>query len=232
MMSPEEKDILLLKMLNDPGTLSEQEICQIMAEDELRELSAISAELKQLYAPSVHIDADKEWAVFRCRIQPRRHRNILRWYYAAAAVFAGLIIVSVVLLYLNGNSPDSRQTCVLTKADSIFSVPLHQVDEDTLPTQASEAKKAAVSSSSAENRVISVAKKRNVSRKRPAPTVKDVDVEEYLRLEQARIDNEIALQKARIQEARLRAECEWMQAMNVDCDCNSLIKEINNVIAQ
>lgn len=97
-MTDEQREILLGRLLERPESLSEAEIAEVLADDELRDLYALSTDLQgALWQPKQGLE--DEWERFRKQVQrPRRVRRPgwrgFAWTASAAALLAGALLVS------------------------------------------------------------------------------------------------------------------------------------------
>lgn len=197
-MTQQEKDILLEKML-DPGVLlTDEEIGIIMGDGELREIYDVSAALRGACVQPSVVNMEREWRLFRHKIHPKPSR--WRWAMRVAAIFLGVLVVSAIVKVAVDRTltPD---TPVLAEVSSPKQPEVQVVDH--------KAERPLIESEDA----APPASRQAVRRKRAAlrPTVEvetvveDIDVDEYLRIQQAGIDNDVALMQSQLYIDELQA---------------------------
>lgn len=190
-MTEVQKEILIAKILDSPSCLSDEEVGIILHDDEMRDIYEISAAVNgSVRASEMALDVDDEWSRFRARY--RKNGSPLRWIVRTAAVISGIILVSLLAGFLIFRISPADETKVIAKADPaiIIGESLPAIKEEYAPAIPAEAEKPAKP----------ITKTRKAPRKESAPgqdTI-EIDIDEYLRIQQAAIDNEIALQTARI----------------------------------
>ena len=191
-MTDELKDILIAKMLDAPRSLTDEEVELIMRDDELREIYQISAEINRASAPMPEIDTEAEWARFRPRIMGRP--SLTRRFMRVAAIFLGVIFASSILVRLVDHLLTSENPPMTARYAEPAEAPIDTVRSQEIPDSISEPE------------IIPPARK---TYRRPAPETLlasaedadqavDLDIDEYLRVQQARIDNDLAMQNAEI----------------------------------
>lgn len=150
-MTDEDKDILIMKMIDDPASLSENEIETILNDGELHDIYETSSSIGGAYAASREFNAASEWALFRQRVRkkPPVWRRVMR----IAAILLGIAAVSGFLTTIFDHSHEDDSTDFYTRAEL------------------------------------------------PETVISDeIDIEEYLRIQKARIDNDIAMLNAEMYE--------------------------------
>lgn len=198
-MTEAQKEILIAKMLDAPSSLSDEELNAILDDEELRDIYAASALVSSAKAAQPVLDTRAEWERFRPRI--RRKPSSLRWIMRVAAIFLGVIFASAIA----GNLIDYVFTYyapqpAIAKADSpqqSDSAPLVQAaqqtvePEMTLKVETPKQKKHPATPS----RHLAKADIPKPAAELPVVDT-DIDIDEYLRIQQARIDNDLAVQFA------------------------------------
>ncbi|MDE6668534.1 MAG: hypothetical protein K2K26_02485, partial [Muribaculaceae bacterium] len=147
------------------------------------------------------INVDEEWERFRPYIKPKP--TPMRWIMKVAAIFLGIVSVSAIVIKI---------------IDSVFTTYTHpgivKVEQPVVPAQITTLKETTQELLAAPETttVTSVKKKQLNKRKRkvskaaeveivePEKVIQsdEVDIDEFLRIQQARIDNDLALQTARV----------------------------------
>jgi len=201
-MTEEQKDILIAKMIDAPSTLSDEEVELIQHETELAEIYEMSAVVSGACIAQPEIDMEKEWERF-CP-QLRQRPASYRWVFRFAAIFAGLVFISALMVMIVDRLfADGGQTMVASlEKPSVggmeFRVEATPPDPET-PVVAEAARR----------KPATVRRRRNVkarvSERNPITPQDEREVEEYLRLQQARIDNDLALLCAEIFEEEYKS---------------------------
>lgn len=188
-MTEDQKEILIAKMIDLPASLSEEELEQIVKDPELREIYEISSRLDDALAPMPDIDMADEWA----RMQPRlrRHHSVMSRSLRVAAAVAGVVIVSGLAVLTRNHFQPVQQEKVIAEIISRKNDKSMQT-ATTIATAVydNEVKEAEVP---AKPHPKAKKKKTNFT-----PQTEDIDIDELLRIKQARIDNEIAMQNIEI----------------------------------
>ncbi len=212
-MTEEQKDILMMKMIDSPCSLSEDEIRAIMNDEELRDIYETSSGLSGAYAGSKEIDVAAEWALFRHRLH--RKPSAWNWVMRVAAIFLGVAFLSGITAKLIDHIFDRGEAPEYAVALEV---------EPEIGIAEPEMECGAQVIESAPSPIKMDAGVPSGSMARAGSGVKEMDAEEYLRIQQARIDNEIAMMTARLYEERYQ-----MLLMDEDCE-DEEIEFLENVI--
>lgn len=196
-MTEEQKEILIAKMLDAPSSLSDEELDAIVRDEELREIYDISSAVSGACIRYPEMDATKEWERFLPRI---RRRPFTMWrIMRVAAIFLGVVFVFGIAVKTVDDPGLHDDTIVVAKIEPSVapeiepsiapeaepSMPPEQpVALDTKPISAPSPAKAeaAVQNTTVESN--------------------DIDIDEYLRVQKAKVDNDLAMQAAEIYEAQ------------------------------
>ncbi|MCF0187628.1 MAG: hypothetical protein HUJ98_14210 [Bacteroidaceae bacterium] len=90
-MTPEQKEDLIAKMIDQPHTLTTSEMGAILDDDELKGLYTTAVELKNAATPTKNYDVNQEWETFKPRLT--KHRNMAVSYRRWAAALVVLLSV-------------------------------------------------------------------------------------------------------------------------------------------
>lgn len=203
-MTEEQKETLIAKMLEAHSSLSDMELEMIQNDAELKDLYEVSSALSGANKCSVEIDINKEWELFRPRIQ--RKPSMMRWIMRVAAIFLGVVFFSGIAVRLIDQSLNSDNIKVISE--------IEQSSNTGIPYNTNSINR---DSNENENRKNEIERRKRIrnnpfimprqylakSKKHSNDTkslVNEIDIDEYLRIQQARIDNELALQAAAIYE--------------------------------
>lgn len=215
-MTEEQKDILIARMLDAPELLSEQELELIMHNEELRDIYELSATIEGATRPQPEIDVEKEWATFRKRIV--RKPSALRRFMRVAAIFLGVLLVSALMVRFIDNLLQTDQPPLIAmtkpaKAPEVKAAPdsistIAAVKEQSLPSPAQQRKRSAPAVRKAAPIAAPEVESLNID---------DEQIDEYLRIQQACIDNELALQTAEMMADELAQIQQLYEINGADC---------------
>lgn len=199
-MTEEQKEILLGRMVDNPAGLSSDDMAMIAGDEELRELYQLSADLKTACVKPPEIDEAKEWQHFRSRMcvagRRRRWSRMVR----VAAIFLGVMLLSGVAVTLIDRlmlMPESTEIAAVP-VDTVAVAPMQK--EAAGPRLIAEAVvKETVKETGGEAKC--------AGGKQSTPS--EPSIEEYLAVQQARIENEIATELAEAIKQQYLAEQEW-----------------------
>lgn len=207
-MTEQEKDILIEKMLDAPGQLSPGEITAILADGELRDIYGISVRLKTALHRPPAVDAADEWKRFSRRITVRRRRPLIAMMRCVAAVVA-LLLVSVVIVRLEVGDGDADIQDKLADskntADSA-AVVSPATGDTTMPAPETVD---CINAGEAKPHVAAAPRRKTQRAITPAVQAEcyaEADIDHYIRVEQARIDNDVAMAMAEAYKAMYVAD--------------------------
>ncbi|MDE6299323.1 MAG: hypothetical protein K2M10_06745, partial [Muribaculaceae bacterium] len=192
-MTEEQKEILIAKMLDAPDSLSEAEVEMILHDDELRQLQAISYEMEDALTPGPKIDIERELDLWRLRLRKRPSK--FRWIMRVAAVFAGVMILSggvvklVDFIFSQGEETVTAEVDKSSDPQLIISLPMPTIEDAQIAETKTPPAEKKLSTSS--RRII-----HKSARKLPAEREEEFDIDEYIRLQQAKVEHELAMQGA------------------------------------
>lgn len=182
-MTDHDKEILLEKMLDSPAELTDKELREIMSNDELLDIYNMSAAVSATCANQPEINSEDEWRMFRPRIKNRPMRG--RWVMRVAAIFFAVAFLSSITVKIIDAVFYDDETLVFTEMQPGAFHPLY------------------IASSPIEKECEELP---------PSPPVRkpkeEIDIEECILIEQARIDNDIALHQAALYEEEYTAMIE------------------------
>lgn len=214
-MTEQDKDILVGKMLDSPSSLTDEELSKILNDDELRDIYEASSAVKGAYMSLSEIEVENEWRGFRRRILPKP--SPLRWMVKIAAIFLGIVLLSGILVKIvdYGLTQDDKPF-VTDAGQSMVNNPSGGIDVDI---DLSDTKERVDDMSEIETTTpvyVSATSGRLKSTAGKVEVEEDIDIDGYLRSQQAEIDYEIALLNAEIYLDERDAMQEFVGYMNAD----------------
>lgn len=225
-MTEEIKNTLIGKMVDRPDELTSDEIMAICSDEELRELYEISTKLQDTLQPEPPTTVAQEWDMFSRRLEIRHpKKKLYRLLLQTAAVVAGVLLISAVIIKITGDAPSAS---VPSLTADVINSGITECPADTIRCQND---KLVTTLKNDASHIADVSKPdKNHSAKKAKSTSTPTatpDFDEYLRIEQARIDNEIAMAMAEVYEAEYLASLEADCALNM-ADGNVSTEENNN----
>lgn len=212
-MTEEIKNTLIEKMIDRPDELTSDEIMAICGDEELRELYEISTKLQDTLQPAPQTTVTQEWDMFSSRLDIRRPKKKLYLrLLQTAAVVASILLISAVIVKITGHAPsasDSSLTADVINTD-ITKSPADTIrcqNDKLVTTLKNDGSHIAEASKPDKNHSAKKAKSASTPTATP-------NFDEYLRIEQARIDNEIAMAMAEVYEA------EYLASLEANCTFN------------
>ena len=195
-MTEEQKDILIAKMLDSPSSLSDKELEAILSDEELRDIYEMSAAVSSAYIGQPDFDTADEWDRFRPNI--RRRPMPMRWAMRVAAIFLGVVFVGGVLVRIIDKALDTPQTTVAKVQETRKSVEIKSNEENIDPKVIlkDEDSQSLVPRSKETSSGQHMPMTKTMKKKQMELPEEEIDVDEYLRLQQARIDNDLAMMAA------------------------------------
>lgn len=195
-MTEEKKEFLIAKMLDSPSSLSDEEMDVILHDDELKDIYEMSSAVSGACIRQSEIDMAEEWERFRPRI--RRKPSAMRWVMRVAAIFLGVVVASGIVVKLTDYLLSSEEQPVIAKVEERDVV---TPDSISIPVAANEPVMKVEEALPVGNQM---AHKRHRAKAAVVAadtiTAYDLDddeyIEQYLRVQQARIDNELAMMTA------------------------------------
>lgn len=195
-MTEEQKEILLGRMVDNPAGLSSDDMAMIAGDEELRELYQLSADLKTACVKPPEIDEAKEWQCFRSRMRVVGRRRRWSRMMRVAAIFLGVMLLSGVAVTL------IDRLMLMPESTEIAAVP---VDTVTVAPMQKEAAGPELIADVAVKEAVGEAKRAGWKHSTPS----EPSIEEYLAVQQARVENEIATELAEAIKQQYLAEQEW-----------------------
>lgn len=196
-MTSEEKDILIEKMIDRPESLRSDEISRVLSDPELRDLYDISVRLTDELSQEPEVNVDAEWVKMRSLIAGKKRTNGFksRWMWIAAGVVAILICATVAIkLNLSTDMQKVELPC-LAKVEETNVAKQSCVNQPSVEA-AGESLTEEVADEPEQ-----MGQKQNKKRYGNVREVQGPDssaIDEYLRIREARIDNEVSVALARI----------------------------------
>lgn len=198
-MTEEQKEILITRMIDSPSSLSDEELEMILQDEELLSLYNVSAALGNACFPQPELDMHAEWESFRKRI--RRRQVSMRWQMRVAAIFLGVIFASAIAIKIINNLIVGEQSPVIAKVEQS---PESTADDMNFQSSEEEMKAAETEKNTLAEEgnysSISISKtatcEANQGEAKLVDSERDEDIDEFLRLQQARVDNDLAVMAA------------------------------------
>ena len=214
-MTEQDKDILIGKMLDSPSSLTEEELGMILTDEELKDIYEISSSLKGACVAQSEMDVRREWRLFRRRILPTP--SPIRWIMRVAAIFLGVMLLSGIIVRFADSILTADQPVVADALQSVNKnnrffggdVKDHTSNDGGSISEMSVGKIHTVVVKPIEHR-----KSRNAAKK--VEVEEEFDVEEYLRVQRAEMDHEVALLNAEMYLDQRDAIQEFVGYMNDD----------------
>lgn len=199
-MTEEQKDILIARMLDSPASLTDEQLEMIFHDEELRDIYEMSVEVSSACVRQPQLDMEKELELFRPRI--RRKPFPMQWVMRVAAIFLGVLLISSVAGWIIDYIFSSSYETAIAKVEKTSEVKdLNPVKEIPSVAEPRDETSAASIEHGRIKKNAAVGSPVRHSKKQEAPETQEadeIDLDEYLRIQQARIDNEIAMQNAEI----------------------------------
>lgn len=197
-MTEEKKEILIAKILDAHSSLSDEELDLILNDDELRDIYSVSAYITGAYIRQPEFDMKAEWNKFRPRI--RRKPTAMHWIMRVAAIFLGVLFASSVVVKIIDSAFTDDRRPVIAKVEhspEIDDKPVvHQNAQVTESEEEPEIRQEIESNNSyGGNRHLTEAETSHPGRS-VSQDESDTDVDEFLRIQEACIDNDLAMQVA------------------------------------
>ena len=190
-MTEEQKEQLISKMIDCPSELTGEELAVISGDEELIDLYEISSKLCGAYHSQPEIDMDSEWAKMRLRINRRGRRVSLLM--RIAAILVGIALVSVCFIKFSDRSDPMISLTAQTPSTKEVEVVEADINAEKGNKGGVVPCESAPEKTSTPTNIRSKAKSKAQP---PKPEAECLDIDQYLRLQKARVDNDLALQKA------------------------------------
>lgn len=196
-MTDEQKEILIAKMLDAPSSLSDEELDAIVQDEELREIYEVSSAVSSASVPQPEIDVEQEWQRFRPLLH-RRPARIKLFLRVAAVIMGAMLISGIVALVLRFNPEIEKQPLMTELTDSVTTgpaitpettQPVNVIKVENLPTVMNPDGNSGTSKT-----VIAKTEPKHKETVRS----NNLDIDEYLRVQQARVDNDLAMQRSEV----------------------------------
>lgn len=201
-MTELQKDILIAKMLDDPSGLSDKEIEMILEDEELGEIYEVSSAVCGACLGQPEIDMDNELKLLRRRMLKRPSFIKIAMRVAAAVSIGVVATITAVWLYSDFISHKSDQRHIAKTEQKRIMPPISSkgpevtaIDDNGAPAIAPLPDDNNISADIKEGK-----KKTAPEAERYGPAIEE---DEYLRIERARIENDIAMQMAAVYEDEL-----------------------------
>ncbi|MGN0237715.1 MAG: hypothetical protein ACI4AK_06495 [Lepagella sp.] len=223
-MTVDIRNLLIEKMIDRPAELSPDDIQTILHDEELREIYNSSVMLRDAMTSPTMPDPTREWKRFRSRIAPTRRRYPwLRYMAYAAAIVVLALFIPIMIRTLDRNS-DSETTTIIAQnedtTDIVVSPDIHQVPNIAAAKPAATVAHETTASPAPSH--LPVAKRSSRPKNTPSPASADVD--QKVRTQLARIDNEVAMALAQVYELDQQVASKAKEAL---CKADPTLPECN-----
>ncbi len=222
-MTKQERELLTEKMLTDASALDDRDIDEIIADDELRLLYDAALQVRAATALKDY-DSDKEWKTFAAKTIRRPRLRLARWAASAAAILAlAALAVSYWRAADTGNA--ASESPLTAYVDSISM----EADSELIPAEPSAPEVAPDLIAQAPPR-LPEAPKISTHKKSTLKKTGDDDLRERMIIEQARIENEVALAMA--QTYITQSYVDYLYESDGYCDDFTMTDELISITAQ
>ena len=195
-MTEEQKDILIAKMLDAPSSLSDREVESILSDEELRDIYEMSAAVRGAFIDQPDFDIADEWNQFRPKI--RRMSSRMRWVMRVAAIFLGVAFAGGVMVRMIDRALETPKPKIAKAQDIKKSVEINLMEQEPKSNDATKNEDSRLVSrrNNAASSGQHASKSSTIKTKHTEHTEEDIDIDTYLRIQQARIDNDLAMMTA------------------------------------
>ncbi len=194
-MTQEQKEILIAKMIDVPHSLSDEDLEAIMTDGELRDIYEISSTVRGSFIRQPEMDVAEEWKLFRQRIQPKPTK--MRWAIRVAAIFSGILLVyGTVMKIADHYASPEEQLLNAKKEHTAHEGNILTITKSSSSTTPQENLTTKPTIRNNQASVSSQHHDQTKTKKQKEPEGTIIDIDEYLRIQQARIDNDLAVQVA------------------------------------
>ncbi len=217
-MTEEQKDILIVKMLDAPDSFTDKELDMILHDEELKDIYETSAIVNGASISHKEFDAQQEWRLFQHKILPKP--SLTRRFMRIAAIFLGLIVVGGIIgkiidYTLTKEYEEQMAETATTptpnnqnnKEDASKISYLNPIPTPQQVTESATPANAIVHSKTDQSKAFKALQKEEEE---------EIDVEEYLRQQQEEIEDAIIRQNAEIYIDEYYAMKEFISGMNDD----------------
>lgn len=229
-MTEEQKEILIEKMIDNPSSLTDKELDIILNDQEMKDIYEISSSVSNAYIPQPEIDVKKEWESFKPLLSKKP--KFMYIFARIAAIFLGVIVLSSVagILVNRYFIPNNSEVIAKVEANEILEDLSSEISENIIPEKKIEISPSAESQTNINQTPREMAPKSEIRDKEEESDSEEIAIDEYLRIQQARIDNELALIEAQL---ILEEYYELIPLIeNLDLDKSLLEANINNLTIQ
>lgn len=173
-------------MIDSPASLSDEELEIIMHDDELREIHEASSAVSSASVSKADYDMTEEWDRFRPRI--RRKPSLTLRFMRVAAVFLGIAVAANVIVKVIDHTLAPDQQPTLAKVEQPTDKEEGNASDQEKKEMGENVEQADPLTEPKQPEMTHLAKAEAA-----ATTATELDVDEYLRIQQAQVENEIAM---------------------------------------
>lgn len=226
-MTDAQKERLIEKMIDTPSLMTDEELELILNDQELWDIYEMSSSLSNAYIPQPEVVIRKEWKSFKPFL--KKKPNFIHIFVKIAAIFLGILVLSSItgmVVYRLVNN-DERKVIVKVDEKKIIEVLSSEEPKNTLSENKNE-----MTPSESQNNIYQTPREVN-SKSVINDNMKEseeIDIEEYMRIQQARVDNELAVLEVQLILDEYNELIPLIDSLNID---NSLLQaKINNLTIQ
>lgn len=203
-MKEDDKVNLINKMIDNPDSLTKQDFDAILKDREIKEIYEISSSIKGFIMSGIEVNGMKEWELFRPRIKNKT--NPFKWIMRVAAIFLGIMIISNIMVRIIDRVLDQHPTTVISNSNERYdgntqngmkkqplTIPLEDISQKVV-----EVNNVEIVSEKEIQHLTSSPKATKEKIDSEIPKSNEIDIDEYLRIQEAKIENELAFLNAQI----------------------------------
>lgn len=200
-MTDEQRDIIIAKMIDAHSTLTDEELDLIANDIELSDIQELSAAVRGAYVPKPEINVDDEWSRFRKRMTSKP--SPLRRLIIVAAILMGVALIYSIMAIIFDHklTPDQQELIAEInhpQESAIVQIAEDQILDTTVLTEEPQLSYCSINQTKPDHSYKRHHSANEISDSTTIDQTEEIDIDEYLRIQQAMIDNDIAMLNAEI----------------------------------